>query len=214
MNDLYIIGGGGFSSEVLFVIHRIQSVKKKWENAHIIDDFLPIGKTIYKHEVLGGLDFLLKLKDPFDVVITINNSISRQSIVNKLSMSDLKVNFPNIIDTSVIYDPNSLTIGHGNIVMHNVVLSTNLQIGNFNIFNSFSGIGHDSKIGSYNTFNPRVAVSGNVQINDLNSFGVNSTILQNKTIGSNNQVWFGSTIVKNVKDDGIYFGQPAKRVLV
>lgn len=211
MKDLYLIGGGGFATEVLFVIERINKIKKKWSSIFIIDDNIKIDKKIRDYEVKGNVDYLSNLDEDIDVVITINNPEIRKEIVEKLK-TNKNISFPNIFDPTSIVDKEHLTIGEGNVIMHYVILSTQLVIGNFNIFNSFSGIGHDSVMGDYNTFNPRVAISGKVVMNDLNSFGVNSTVLQNKKIGSRNQVWLNTTIVKNLKDGGTYFGIPAKKV--
>ena len=213
MKDLYLIGGGGFATEVLFVIERISKIEKKWSSIFIIDDNIEINEKIRDYEVKGNVDYLSNLNQDIDVVITINDSKIRKEIVEKLKDSK-NISFPNIFDTTSIVDEKQLTIGEGNIIMHYVILSTNLHIGSFNIFNSYTGIGHDGVMGDYNSFNPRVAISGNVVMNDLNNFGVNSTVLQNKKIGSKNQVWLNTTIVKNLKDGGTYFGIPAKKVNV
>lgn len=212
MKNLYVIGGGGFATEVLFVIERMNITKKKWLNIYVIDDNIEPGTKIREYEIVGDLNYLLTLKVDIDVVISINNTSIRKQIIEKISKNRKNVFFPNIIDKTSIIDEKYLQIGEGNIIMHFVVLSTNLILGNFNIFNSYTGIGHDTIIGDFNTFNPRVAISGNVVMKDLNNFGVNSTVLQNKKIGSDNQIWMNSSIVKNIKDCEKYFGIPAKKI--
>jgi sugar O-acyltransferase (sialic acid O-acetyltransferase NeuD family) len=212
MKDLYIIGGGGFSSELLFVIERIQAIEKKWNLISVIDDSLIKGTYIRFYKIFGNFNDLLMIDSPIDVVISINDCNERKKIVDKIKYKKNNIFFPNILDTSVIYDSNYLTLGEGNIFMHNTILSTNLVIGDFNIINSFSGIGHDTIIGDYNTFNPRVAISGKVVIGNLNNFGLNSAVLQNRILGSNNEIWFGTIITKNIHDDSKYFGFPAKKI--
>lgn len=212
MKELFLIGGGGFATEVLFVLERLNQIDKKWSSISIIDDNIAPGAKIRNYNVVGDLKYLLDLEQKIDVVITINEPQIRCKIADKIKATKNNVTFPNIYDFTSIIDYKYLSIGEGNIVMHHVILSTNLVIGNFNIFNSYTGIGHDSEMGDFNSFNPRVAISGNVIMNNLNSFGVNSTVLQNKKIGSRNQVWMNTTIVKNLKDDSTYFGIPAKKI--
>lgn len=212
MKDLFLIGGGGFATEVLFAIERLNKIEKKWSSIFIIDDNIEVGIKVRNYDVVGNVEYVVQLEKDIDVVITINDPKIRKKIVEKIKANKSNVSFPNIFDASSITDFDYLTIGEGNIIMHFVILSTNLNIGDFNIFNSYTGIGHDSLIGDFNSFNPRVAISGNVIMKDLNSFGVNATVLQNKKIGSQNEVWMNSTIVKNLKDDGKYFGIPAKKV--
>lgn len=212
MRSLYVIGGGGFATEVLFVIERMNIVKKEWINIYVIDDNIEIGTKVREYEIVGDIDYLSSINDDIDIVLTINDTSIRKQIIDKISRNKKNVFFPNIISSTSIIDEKYLQIGKGNIIMHFVILSTNLIVGDFNIFNSYTGVGHDSIIGSFNTFNPRVAISGKVLMNDLNNFGVNSSVLQNKKIGSDNQIWMNSTIVKNIKDGGKYFGVPAKKI--
>jgi sugar O-acyltransferase (sialic acid O-acetyltransferase NeuD family) len=210
MKNLYIIGAGGFSSEVLFVINRIQCFQKIWNNVYLVDP----KKSINNHQIYNLInddEALINLTEEADVVITVNDINKRAEIFNKLS-ANLFLNFPNIIDVSSIVNWEKLTIGIGNIIMHNVILSSNLTIGNFNIFNSYTGIGHDTCIGNFNTFNPRVSISGNVFIGNQNTFGLNSSVLQNVKIGSRNNIWFSTTITKNIKYDTTYFGIPPKKI--
>ena len=212
MKDLYIIGGGGFASEVLFVIERIQQQSKKWNNIFVVDDTRNAGDKIRTYEIKGDIDYLIRLKEDVDAVLTINSPAVRRSVVEKIKKGKENVSFPNIFDTSSIIDDEYLSIGEGNVIMHYVVLSTHLTIGNFNMFNSYTGIGHDTVMGDFNSFNPRVAISGRVTIGNENSFGLCSSVLQNKSIGSNNDIWLNTAILKNIKDGMTYFGSPAKKI--
>lgn len=212
MKDLFLIGAGGFSTEVLHLVEIIQKENKQWSKIFFIDDNSTIhNKELRGVKVLGGVDLVENIDYNVDVLITINNVVKREDIINKLKRN-LKINFPNLISPQAIVDTDYLKIGEGNIIMHFVILSTHLEIGNFNIFNSYAGIGHDCKIGDINSFGPRVAVSGNVEIGRMNDFGVNSTILQNKTVGNNNYIWMNTSIMKNIKNNGKYFGIPAKKI--
>ena len=212
MKDLYIIGGGGFATEVLFLIERLQRKKLIWKNIYIIDKNLKTGTFLRNYLVVGSDDFLLNINYYYDVIVTINNPIIRKEIVDRICTNNPWINFPNIFDPSIIIDKDNFSIGQGNIFMHHVIISTSINIGNFNIINSYTGIGHDSTIGNYNTFNPRVAISGNVSIGDLNIFGLNSGVLQGIKIGSHNEVWYNTIIFRNVSNSTKYFGFPAKKL--
>ncbi|MCY0979385.1 serine acetyltransferase [Chryseobacterium wangxinyae] len=212
MKDLYLIGAGGFSTEILHLVEIIQKEKKQWNQVFFIDDNPQIQNTELRGvKVLAGSDFLMTIDSEIDIVITINNVNTREIIINKLKENN-KVCFPNLFSPHAIVDYDYIKIGEGNIVMHHVILSTNLEIGSFNIFNSYTGIGHDCKIGDINSFGPRVAISGAVTIGDKNDFGVNSIVLQNKNIGNNNNIWMNTSIMRNLKDGNTYFGIPAKKI--
>lgn len=212
MKDLFLIGAGGFCSEVLHLIELIEEREKKWNAIYLIDDTIErFSKELRGYTVIGGLETIIKTNKEIDVVITINDTNARKRIVESLEKNN-HVNFPNLISPLSLIDSKYLNIGYGNIIMHYVILSTQLEIGNFNSFNSYTGIGHDTRIGNFNSFGPRVAISGNVQIGNLNDFGVNSTVLQKKKIGNNNQIWLNTSILKSITDNNIYFGIPGKKV--
>jgi sugar O-acyltransferase (sialic acid O-acetyltransferase NeuD family) len=218
MKDLYIIGAGGFTIEILFLIDRFY--KNCWNNIYIIDDDLEkIGSKIRNVNVVSNIkDFIVKCKNERgiekDVLITINNSKIRNHIVEMFIEEKLKINFPNIIDKTAIIDEEFIEIGKGNIITDFVGITGNVCIGDFNVFGARTGIGHGSKIGDFNTFSPRVSISGHVTIGSGNSFGLNSAVLQNKSIGDNNDIWSYTMILKNIKNSCTYFGMPAKKIQI
>jgi sugar O-acyltransferase (sialic acid O-acetyltransferase NeuD family) len=218
MKDLYIIGAGGFTMEVLFLIDRFY--KKSWKNIYIIDDNSDkIGSKIRNVDVVSNVnDFIVKCKNEGDierdVLITINDPKIRNSIVELFFEEKIKINFPNLVDGTLIFDEEYSKMGKGNIIMDFVGITGNVNIGDFNIIGARTGIGHDSVIGDFNTFSPRVSISGNVKIGNGNTFGLNSAILQNKSMGDNNNIWSYTMILKNIKNNCTYFGMPAKKIQI
>jgi sugar O-acyltransferase (sialic acid O-acetyltransferase NeuD family) len=218
MKDLYIIGAGGFTIEVLFLIDRFY--KNGWGNSYISDDNSEkIGTSIRNVNVVSTInDFILKCKNEKDiekdVLITINNPKIRKTIIEVFLVEKIKINYPNIVDRTVIFDEEFSKIGKGNIIMDFVGITGNVNIGDFNVIGARTGIGHDSKVGNFNTFSPRVSVSGHVTIGNGNQFGLNSAVLQNKNIGDNNSIWSYTMILKNIKSNCTYFGMPAKKILI
>lgn len=212
MKNLYLIGAGGFSTEILHLIELIQAENKQWDQFYFVDETLePYSKEVRGVKVIGGLDKIQNTEVEIDVVVTINNTEARKRIVQTLK-ANKNIQFPNLYSPYAIIDQDYLEIGEGNIVMHYCILSTHLSIGNFNTFNSYAGVGHDCVVGDFNSFGPRVAVSGTVTIGNGNDFGVNSTVLQKKSIGDNNNIWMNTSIMKSIKSNGTYFGIPGKKV--
>jgi sugar O-acyltransferase (sialic acid O-acetyltransferase NeuD family) len=218
MKDLYIIGAGGFTIEILFLIDRFY--KNCWNNTYIIDDNLEkIGTKVRGVDVVSNSkDFVVKCKSEQDiekdVIIAINNPKIRKRIVEFFLEEKIKINFPNLMDETFIFDKEYSVIGKGNIIMDFVGITGNVSVGDFNVIGARTGIGHDSKIGDFNTFSPRVSVSGHVTIGNGNTFGLNSAILQNKTLGDNNDIWSYTMILKNIKNNCTYFGMPAKKIQI
>lgn len=208
MKDIVIFGAGGYGREVACIIKRINHVKQEWNFLGFIDDGLEAGTTNEYGVVLGNTEFLNSYDKELFLVIPIGNPEIIQKIVN--SINNKNINYPNIIDPDVFFiDRDSVKMGKGNIFSPKTLVSCNVIIGDFNLFNMNDGIGHDVTIGNCNTFMPNVNISGGVVIGDRNLFGVKSTMLQYLTMGNDNMVGAHSLIARKAKDGFTYVGVPA-----
>ena len=59
---------------------------------------------------------------------------------------------------------------------------------------------------------PAVKISGGVEIGNRNFLGVNSVILQYKSIGDDTIIGASSVVLRNIKNNGTYVGNPAKKI--
>lgn len=208
MKDIAIFGAGGFGREVYWLIQKLNSAQKQWNFIGFFDDDVTVGfgqsKIPFKY--LGTTHELNNYSTQLSVVIALGNPTSIGKVTRKISNGN--IDYPNIIaPDSVIYDDSRIT-GKGNIITSGCIITDNVSIGNFNVFNVKTSVGHDAEIGNCNVFNPNCAISGNVTIGDQNFFGLNSSIVQGKKVGSNNKIGASTLIIKNVNDNEFYFGVP------
>ena len=73
-------------------------------------------------------------------------------------------------------------------------------------------IEHDCKIGDYCHIAPGVHISGTVSIGELSFIGIGATIIQGIKIGKNVTIGAGSVVIKDIPDNVIALGNPAKIV--
>lgn len=204
MEEIYIIGSGGFAKEVYFLIKEI----KKYHFMGFVDKNPSDNFIKLKNEILPVIDedFFLRNIKLTNVVFGIGNPITIEIFSKKYS----NYNLPNIIHTSFVGDMTNILMGKGNVITAGVIFTTNIEIGSFNIFNINMTVGHDTKIGSCNVFNPSVNISGNCTIGDRNLFGVGSIILENKVVGDCNVIGASALLLSNIDDNCLYVGVPAK----
>ncbi|MCD7942874.1 MAG: serine acetyltransferase, partial [Bacteroides intestinalis] len=208
MKDIAIYGAGGYGREVACIIRRINEVNAEWNFIGFIDDGVAAGDSTEYGKVLGGMDFINSYAEELALVIPIGNPSVIQKIIDAID-NDL-ISYPNIVDPDVFFlDSNSVKMGKGNVFSPKTLVSCNVVIGDFNLFNMNGGIGHDVTIGNCNAFMPNVNISGGVVIGDRNLFGVKSTMCQYLTMGNDNQVAAQSLIIRNAKDGFTYVGIPA-----
>ncbi len=216
MSKLFIFGRSGFAVECAQLAIRtgqfeISGFVEKDE--FVSEDEVIYINNSYKVPIIAEslfLDFSKKAKEAEEVSCII--AIANGNISNKI-YSKFKdyCKFPNIIDPCAQLN-DIKKIGIGNLVFQNVVLSWNVEMGNFNKFLFGTHIGHECSIGDFNEFNPKVSISGKCDIEDCNLFGVGSMIIQGKKVGTNNSIGMGAVLIRNIKSNETWFGNPAKKI--
>jgi sugar O-acyltransferase (sialic acid O-acetyltransferase NeuD family) len=209
--DFYIIGNSGFAKEVLFLAK--QTLNESYLFKGFID-YKPKSNVIFvlndEYSIIDEEVFLNTIKPNENILVFIG--IGNPDIIKKLSILYKNYKTPNLIHPNVIMHQNSVKFGIGNIVTSGCIFTVDINIGNFNIFNLNSTIGHDTVIENFNVINPGVNISGGVHIKENNLIGTNATILQYITIGSNNIIGASSLVNKNVDDNHVMVGVPAKPI--
>lgn len=209
MKDLAIYGAGGFGREVFCYLRKMNQRLSIWSFVGFFDDGKGKKTENEYGVILGGLEDLNNYDKEIDVVMAIGSSSILERITS--SIVNPRVNFPNIItESNVISDPDSLHMGHGNIIIGPCTFTCNINLGNFNVMNGKVSIGHDVTIGNYNVFMPSVYVSGETTIGNGCFLGVNSVILQQIKIGDNVRLGAGAVLMHKPKADSLYIGNPAK----
>ena len=209
--NYYIIGSGGFAKEVYTL--TLQTLT----NSNYFKGFIDLDPL--KESILIG-DKNLPIFDQGEFLDTISPTeeielyigIGNPIVIDEISKIFTDYNFPNLIHPNVIYDLNSINFGRGNILTAGCILTVDILVGSFNIFNLSTTVGHEVSIGNNNIFNPGVNISGSVKIGSSNLFGTSATILQALKIESNNVIGASSLLTKSIKSDNVMIGVPAKNI--
>lgn len=214
MKDIAIFGAGGLGREVACLIKRINAVQSEWNLVGFYDDGIAVGTRNEYGAVLGNVQDLAAYGKEIGVAIAIGSPKTVKKIVGKLA-GNKSLYYPNLISPDFsISDPDNYSMGYGNIIQRNCTISCNVHLGNFNILNTGIGIGHDARMGDYNSFMPAVKISGGVTMGDCNFFGVGSIVLQKLNVGNGVKLGAGSVLMRNAKDDLLYMGNPAKKIII
>jgi len=213
MNNIAIYGAGGFGKEVASLINFINKKEKRWRLVGYFDDNNERkGKKFNEFDIIGGIEVLNKIIEPLSIIFSISNPTIVNNILRKIH--NLNISFPNIISPDCIFlDEQSASLGQGNLIMPQSLISCNVSIGDFNLLNCGVSLGHDSKIGSFNSFMSYSKISGEVCIGDSNYFGACSLVLQQKIIGNKTVIGASSVIMRNTEDENTYLGNPAVKIL-
>ena len=120
-----------------------------------------------------------------------------------------KLNECNLIhpNTTLGFD---VSIGLSTIIAAGVIINPLGKIGVGCILNTGCILDHEATIENYVHIGPGATLAGNVTIGEGTFIGANSTIIQGITIGKNCIIGAGSVVLKNVDDNTVMVGNPAK----
>jgi len=202
-----IIGAGGFGREVLALMQSVNSVKQAFNIVGFIDDGIDLGTKIGAISVIGKVEDLAKL-DVEAVVLAIGNSKVRERVAEKLPRN---IQTPNVIHPSVILEnATSIKLGKGCVICAGNILTTDITIGNFCVFNLSSTIGHDAEIADFVSIMPGVNVSGGAKIERGVYIGTGAKLIKSSIIGSYSTIGAGAVVDCDVETRTTVVGVPAK----
>lgn len=108
------------------------------------------------------------------------------------------------------YVSSGVRIGEGVTIGPLAVIGPNAVLGNFSLVSRGASVGHDTVIGEFSIINPSAAIAGCVHIGAGSTIGIGSTIIDHITIGKHSFVGAGAAVVKDVPDNVVVVGVPAK----
>ncbi|MCU0437188.1 MAG: acetyltransferase [Raineya sp.] len=91
-----------------------------------------------------------------------------------------------------------------------VVIAPYAKIGKYVSINRQVSIGHHTSIGDFSTINPGVNIAGHCEIAEGVTIGMGANILEGVKIGKNSIVGAGSLVLKDIPENVLALGSPAK----
>lgn len=205
MSKLIFLGAGGIGV-VAAEIARLLG----FEVVGFLDDMAERhGTTFCEAKILGSFDLLpeLRQRGVEQAVVAFAHGPGRLSVAQQ-ALSD-GFTLPNIIHPSAIVSRTAI-VGHGAIMMPGTIVNAGTHIGTNLILNTAASIDHDCTIGDGVHVGPGSRLSGLIKVGRASYVGVGSTIRESITIGSNVMVGAGSLVLKDIPDNVVAYGSPAK----
>jgi UDP-N-acetylbacillosamine N-acetyltransferase len=102
------------------------------------------------------------------------------------------------------------SIGTGCLIQHGANVSSSVKLDDFVKLNTFANIMHDCNLGKFSTVAPNAVLLGGVSSSELAFIGSNATILPGKKIGTKAVVGAGAVVTKDVENNVVVAGNPAR----
>ena len=192
------------------VLPIIKSANQRWVDIVFVDDNpARIGTMINRRPVIS---FEQAMAESRSFTIAIADGKVRRNLSNKIKIAGGAIHS---VKAELVKIFDEVTIAEGYVLCDNVILTSNIRIGQHFHANIFSYVEHDCVIGDFVTFAPCVSCNGRVQIEDNVYVGTAAILRQGKhdkplRIGAGAVIGMGAVVTKDVPPSVTVVGNPAR----
>lgn len=198
---IYGCGGAGRESK------EIAELIGDWEELVFIDD-------AFSNDFFKGIrrlnhdEFVSEYSNAdAEIVISLGEPELKVKIYEKLDREGY--HFANLIHPSATISPSS-KLGQGLILKPHALISSDAVVGN-NVSIEENGIvGHDSVVEDHCQISANVVIAGGCHIGRATYIGLSVPIKQGSNIGANTIIGMGSVVLRDIPDNVIAMGNPAR----
>ncbi len=212
MKKVIILGGLGNGSVIAGAIcdaHKRGS--HEYEFAGYLNDRIGKGESIEEFPVLGTLHEVNKFIDAgyhfINTIYRIDGQETRITLFRDLGIP--RTSLATFIHPTAYIAPKVL-INAGAVIMPNASISTGVKIGCCSLVMPGATVGHNSVVGDFCHLAAQSCISSFVNISEGVHVGLNATVRENVSIGKYSALGMGSVLLKNIPDNEIWAGNPAK----
>jgi hypothetical protein len=211
--QLLLIGTSGYAKEIAQIARRIDPKRTIWDRtSYVAASRGEIGSELLFGRVEYCDDDVLSSGLTADAAIALGEPHLRARVAARYAKVP-GLTYPNLIDPSVDYDPDLITMGSGNVIHRNVVMTFGIAMGDFNFFNKCAVIGHDVTMGSFNTVNPQASILSYARLGDGCLIGAHASVMPKARIADRTTLGAAALLRHDIEEPGhVYIGIPAKRL--
>lgn len=204
--NLLIVGAGCTGREVLQ--YARDCIKEGHEFS--IKGFIDVNPDALKGYdvgvgIIGDDSYIPQPNDAF--IITMQDPDVRERLATQLKEKSARL--VSIIHPTAYIAP-SAHIGSGCIIAPFVFIAVNSIVGDNTLINVRAIVGHEAKIGEHSVLCPGASVSGRTILGRKVYMGTNAVVTPGFIVGQGSKITAGSVVYKDVEDNHIAAGNPAK----
>ena len=197
---MYLLGASGHAKVI------IDSLKASGKKISGLFDDNPEVKELLGYNVFGPFD-PIRLGDE-ELIISVGLNHIRKKIVDKLPG---EIRYGNAIHPSAIISEHA-SLGEGTVVMQGAVIQSCVSIGKHCIINTTASVDHDCLLEDYVHISPNATLCGAVSVGEGSQVGAGAVVIPGVKIGKWSLVAAGAVVMKDVPDNVLVLGNPARVV--
>jgi sugar O-acyltransferase (sialic acid O-acetyltransferase NeuD family) len=200
IKEVVVVGAGGHGKVVVSLLQELG-----YKVSQILDDDkTKWGSQILSTPIDGPVDKLKEMSRP-RFLLAIGDNQTRLKVAEK---------YPNTQWLTAIHPKawvhRSVKISSGTVVFAGSIIQPETVIGSHCIINTGVTIDHDCRIDDGVHLAPGCHLAGNVQIGRASFLGIGVSVIPNREIGKRTIVGAGAAVVKDLPDEVVAVGVPAR----
>lgn len=202
MNDLVILGAGGFGREVFaYAQDAGRSVA-----GFVDDDSGALDAHDLPVPVLGDLSLIADVSR-FDWVIGLGDPDARKRLYDTLA--ERGASFASVVHPTA-YIARSAVVGPGSVVAPFALVAPHARVGADVVLNTYASVGHDAVVGEHCVFSPYAVVNGTVHLGAGVFLGTGAMVGPGLKVGQGSKISVGAGVTRDLEAGSLAVGNPAK----
>lgn len=203
---LGIYGAGGSGREILDLAYEINKKKVKWKEIFFVVDNKSMD-FVQDTKVLNFEELSNLKSTEFELIIAVGEPSTRNLLKQKIK--EKGYNLATLIHPLAYVGTNTI-IGKGTIIQYSSFVSCNVVMGENVYVQPNAGIGHDNIIKDDAVISSLCQLAGHCTIGTGTYLGMNVCVKENITIGDYSIIGMGSMVIRDIPDEVIAIGTPAR----
>jgi sugar O-acyltransferase (sialic acid O-acetyltransferase NeuD family) len=204
---IVVVGAGSQGATVADILQRAHEAGAPAVPMGFVDDTPELlGTTILGLPVLGVVDSLTTI--PHDaIVVAIGDNRLRRIVTERLVAGGERL-------ATAIHPFSSIAptarIGEGSMISTGVLVQVRVTIGRGVMLSTKSSVDHDTVLDDFAHLSAGATVGGKVQIGGETLIALGASVTSGMKVGARTIIGAGSVVVRDIPDDVVAFGVPAR----
>jgi sugar O-acyltransferase (sialic acid O-acetyltransferase NeuD family) len=210
--QLLLVGAGGLGRETAEAVRAVNAVRPTWRLVGFLDDDPGV-----QGDLVGGVPVVGPIETVHDhpgadVVICTgrpDNYTSRRLIAQRLGLDDER--YATVVHPSATMGA-SCRVGVGSVLLARVDLTADVAVGRHVAVMPQVVLTHDVSVEDWATLASGVRLGGGCKVGEEAYVGSGTCVREGLTIGKRAMVGMGSVVTRDVPDERLWYGAPARDV--
>lgn len=208
VKNIVLFGGGLHASYCIDTILK----EKKYRIVGIVDSIHDLGSIVNGYPIIGRQEKIREITSKYNIhggFISIGDNWSRKKVFDCVIDQVPDFRFINAIHPSTIIGMN-VRLGVGILTMAGSIINPNSIVGNFCFIATGAQLEHNCNLGDFASISAGSMTGGKVNIGKYSAITLGVIVMDRINIGENTVVGSGSLVTKDLPDNVLAYGMPAK----